>query len=50
LDSTEYAGRGAGRGKLAVLVGKTRDGSAPSSSKMALAKPNQVVEALFVQW
>jgi len=49
-DSTEYAGRAAGRGKSAVVVGKTRDGSAPSSWKIALAKLNQVVDAPFVQW
>src|SRR5438105_3926697 len=49
LPSTEYAGRGAGRGNASVVVGNTRAGSAPSSSKMAWVNPNQVVSPAFVQ-
>ena len=49
-DSTEYAGRGAGRGNAAVVVGRTRSGSAPSSSNTARASPYQVVSPALVQW
>lgn len=49
-DSTLYAGRGAGRGNAAVVVGSTRAGSAPSSSKIAWVKPYQVVCPPPVQW
>ena len=35
IDSAEYAGRGAGRAACAVLTGRTRCGSAPSSSNTA---------------
>src|SRR5262249_37423505 len=49
-DSTEYAGRGAGRGNAAVVVGRTRSGLAPSSSNTARARPYQVVSPPLVQW
>ena len=49
-DSTEYAGRGAGRGKSAVVHGVTRSGSSPNSSNTARANANQVVSPAFVQW
>ena len=48
--STEYAGRGAGRGNRSLVVGRTRSGSAPSSSNTARASPYQVVAPVAVPW
>ena len=52
LSSTEYAGLGAGRGgrSSAVLMGRTRSGSAPASASTARTKPHHVVAPPFVTW
>ena len=52
LSSTELAGRGAGRGgsSSAVLMGRTRSGSAPASANTARTKPHHVVAPLLVTW
>ena len=48
--STEYAGRGAGRGNAAVVVGRTRSGSSPSPAKTSRARPYHVVSPALVAW
>ena len=48
--STLKAARGAGRGNAADVVGRTRSGSRPASSKTARAKPYQEVRPDAVAW
>ena len=52
LSSTEFCGRGAGRGgtSSSVEIGSTTAVSPPAASTTAQAKPNQVVVPWFVTW